>query len=182
MTVSAVYIFLAVILAPALVQIGIDPIAAHLFVLYWATVSYITPPVALASFTAAGIANANPMRTGLYSVRLGIVTFIVPFIFVYEPAIIGRGEISDIIFVTISALVGVFFLASALEGYVMGAGIIESKLIRSILVVVSVLLIIPNLTITIIGLISGIVLFMVIKIMNRIRNKERIEMHEQKSV
>lgn len=182
MTVSAVYIFLAVILAPALVQMGIDPIAAHLFVLYWATVSYITPPVALASFTAAGIANANPMRTGLYSVRLGIVTFIVPFIFVYEPAIIGRGEISDIIFVTISALVGVFFLASALEGYVMGAGIIESKLIRSILVVVSVLLIIPNLTITIIGLISGIVLFMVIKIMNRIRNKERIEMHEQKSV
>lgn len=172
MTVSAVYIFLAVILAPALVQMGIDPVAAHLFVLYWATVSYITPPVALASFAAAGIANAHPMKTGLYSVRLGIVTFIVPFIFVYEPALIGRDSLMNIILIAGTAVIGVFLLSSALEGYVIGAGKIKSWVIRSLLIIMSISVIIPNIVITVVGLVFSTVLFFTIKAANKAKERE----------
>src|SRR5699024_9810800 len=78
MTVSAVYVFLAIVMAPTLVELGINPIAAHLFVIYWATVSYITPPVALASYSAAGIAEADPLRTSLSSMKLGSVKYFIP--------------------------------------------------------------------------------------------------------
>ncbi|UAC49731.1 TRAP transporter fused permease subunit [Bacillus aquiflavi] len=167
MTVSAVYIFLAVILAPALVQMQIDPIAAHLFVLYWATVSYITPPVALASFAAAGIAKANPMKTGFVSVRLGIVTFIIPFFFVYDPALIGRGSVDEVLIVITSAVLGVFLLSSSLEGYLIGAGEIKNWLLRGLLFVTSLLIIIPNIALTIGGLAVGVVVFVFIRLQNK---------------
>jgi len=167
MTVSAVYIFLAVVMAPALVQMGIDPVAAHLFVLYWATVSYITPPVALASFAAAGIAKANAMRTGFTSVRLGIVTFVVPFIIVYNPALIGRGELSEVIMVVGTAIIGVFLLSSALEGYILVAGEIKSKILRLILGITSLLIIAPFLLSSLIGIIISVILFLIIRLNNR---------------
>lgn len=97
MTVSASYIFLAVVMAPALVQMGFDPIASHLFVLYWATVSYITPPVALSAYAAASIANASAIKTGFTAMRLGIISYIVPFFIVYNPALIGRAEPVEIV-------------------------------------------------------------------------------------
>ena len=75
MTVTAAYIFLAIVLAPALVRGGLDPMAVHLFILYWGMVSYITPPVALGAFAAATIAQANPMRTGFEAMRLGSVIY-----------------------------------------------------------------------------------------------------------
>ncbi|MBX0315421.1 TRAP transporter permease [Planococcus glaciei] len=167
MTVSAVYIFLAVVMAPALVQLGIDPIAAHLFVLYWATVSYITPPVALASFAAAGIAKANAMKTGFTSVRLGIVTFLVPFIIVYNPALIGRGEPLEILTVVGTAIIGVFLLASVLEGYVMWAGVMNNILIRIILGAVSLMIIAPFLYLSLIGIGISIVLLLLIRASNK---------------
>ncbi|WP_052659286.1 TRAP transporter permease [Bacillus alveayuensis] len=167
MTVSAVYIFLAVILAPALVQMGIDPIAAHLFVLYWATVSYITPPVALAAFAAAGIAKANPMKTGFVAVRLGIVTFVIPFFFVYYPSLIGRGSAGEIITAVGSAILGVFLLSSSLEGYLIGAGEIRNWILRGIMLITSLLLIIPDITLTAVGLIIGIVSFILIRLTNK---------------
>ncbi|MGK7379691.1 TRAP transporter permease [Planococcus sp. 1R117A] len=176
MTVSAVYIFLAVVMAPALVQLGIDPIAAHLFVLYWATVSYITPPVALASFAAAGIAKANAMRTGFTSVRLGIVTFLVPFIIVYNPALIGRGEISEIISVVGTAIIGVFLLASVLEGYVIWAGTMKNVWIRILLGAVSLMIIAPFLYLSLIGIAVSIVLLLIIRTSNKaaLRSEEAI--------
>lgn len=167
MTVSAVYIFLAVVMAPALVQLGIDPIAAHLFVLYWATVSYITPPVALASFAAAGIAKANAMKTGFTSVRLGIVTFLVPFIIVYNPALIGRAEPMEILTVVGTAIIGVFFLASVLEGYVMGAGRINNIVIRVALGAASLMIIAPFFYISLIGIGISVVLLFIIRITNK---------------
>ncbi len=167
MTVSAVYIFLAVVMAPALVQIGIDPVAAHLFVLYWATVSYITPPVALASFAAAGIAKANAMKTGFTSVRLGIVTFVVPFIIVYEPALIGRGSAFDILWVVGTAIIGVFVLSSALEGYLIGAGEVRSTAIRMVLILTSLAVIAPFLISSLIGIGVLAVLFFVIRLANK---------------
>ncbi|QQK80339.1 TRAP transporter fused permease subunit [Salicibibacter cibi] len=122
MTVSASYIFLAIVLAPALVAVGVDPIAAHLFVLYWATASYITPPVALASFAAAGIANSRPLRTSIVSTKLGIVTFFIPFFIVYQPALIWSGTMTESLLSIGSALIGVVLIASALQGYLIGYG------------------------------------------------------------
>lgn len=152
MTVSAVYVFLAVIMAPALISIGVDPVAAHLFVVYWATVSYITPPVALAAFAAAGIAKASPMKTGFTAVRLGIVTFIVPFFFVYQPALIARGEPLEITTTVISAIIGVFMLASALEGYMAGYGRMNNILLRVVGFVAGLCMFTPGIWTDILGL------------------------------
>ncbi|MEO8717582.1 MAG: TRAP transporter large permease subunit, partial [Burkholderiales bacterium] len=122
MTVTACYIFLAIVLAPPLVAAGFDPVAVHLFMLYWGMVSFITPPVALAAFVAAGIAKAPPMQVGLQSVRLGAAMYFVPFFFVLNPALILRGSPGEVLVVVGTAVVGIAFLAAALEGYVLGVG------------------------------------------------------------
>jgi TRAP transporter 4TM/12TM fusion protein len=122
MTITACYIFLAIVLAPPLVAAGFDPVAVHLFMLYWGMVSFITPPVALAAFVAAGIAKARPMDVGLQSVRLGTAMYFVPFFFVLNPALILRGAPGEIVVVVGTAVVGIAFLAAALEGYVLGIG------------------------------------------------------------
>ncbi|TAK46396.1 MAG: TRAP transporter fused permease subunit [Betaproteobacteria bacterium] len=122
MTITACYIFLAIVLAPPLVAAGFDPVAVHLFMLYWGMVSFITPPVALAAFVAAGIAKAPPMQVGLQSVRLGSAMYFVPFFFVLNPALILRGAPWEIIVVVGTAVAGLAVIASALEGYLVGVG------------------------------------------------------------
>ena len=124
MTVTACYIFLAIVLAPPLVAAGFDPVAVHLFMLYWGMVSFITPPVALAAFVAAGIAKARPMQVGLQSVRLGSAMFFVPFFFVLNPALILRGAPWEIAAVVGTAVAGIALIASALEGYLVVIGTI----------------------------------------------------------
>ncbi len=122
MTVTAAYIFLAIVLAPALIQGGLDPMSVHLFILYWGMVSFITPPVALGAFAAASIAGANPMRTGLEAMRLGSIIYFIPFFFVLDPAFIFHGELSRTAVVLANALVGVLLIASALQGYLVWVG------------------------------------------------------------
>ncbi len=122
MTVTACYIFLAIVLAPPLVAAGFDPVAVHLFMLYWGMVSFITPPVALAAFVAAGIARAAPMQVGMQSVRLGSTMYFVPFFFVLNPALILRGAPGEIAVVVGTAVLGIWLIASALEGYLIGLG------------------------------------------------------------
>jgi len=122
MTITACYIFLAIVLAPPLVAAGFDPVAVHLFMLYWGMVSFITPPVALAAFVAAGIAKAPPMRVGLQAVRLGTAMYFVPFFFVLNPALILRGSTWEILVVVGTAFAGIALLAAALEGYLAGVG------------------------------------------------------------
>src|SRR3546814_3143583 len=85
MTVTACYIFLAIVLAPPLVKSGLDPLAVHLFIMYWGMISFITPPVALATFAASSIARTSPFKIGFQAVRLGAVIYIVPFFFVLNP-------------------------------------------------------------------------------------------------
>ncbi|HUF86799.1 MAG TPA: TRAP transporter fused permease subunit [Thermohalobaculum sp.] len=118
MTVTAVYIFLAIVLAPALEQTGLNQIAVHMFILYWGTVSYITPPVALGAFAAATLANASPMRTGWEAMRLGGVIYLVPFFFVINPALVGQAPAFEVFGSTVAALVGIWFIAASLQGYV----------------------------------------------------------------
>lgn len=122
MTVTACYIFLAVVLAPALVQGGLNVLAVHLFILYWGMVSYITPPVALGAFAAASMAGASPMKTGLEAMRLGGVIYIAPFFFVLNPALIGEGPWPEVVLVLACALIGVWFLAAAMQAFVAWVG------------------------------------------------------------
>lgn len=124
MTVSACYIFLSILLAPALVQAGLNPLASHLFILYWGMMSYITPPVSLAAITAANVAGANAWATGLSAMRLGSVLFILPFMFVINPALIMQGDWSVIIQAAITATIAMWVLASALESHLYLVGIV----------------------------------------------------------
>jgi TRAP transporter 4TM/12TM fusion protein len=122
MTSSACYIFLAVTLAPALVGAGLNPVASHLFILYWGLISFITPPVALAAIAAAAIARADSWQTGVWAMRLGMVNFIVPFLFVLNPTLILFGAPMDIAHDVTTAAVAVWMLAAAAEGWLYGAG------------------------------------------------------------
>lgn len=122
MTVTACYIFLAVVLAPALVQAGLNELAVHLFILYWGMVSFITPPVALGAFAAATMAGASPIKTGFEAMKLGGVIYITPFFFVLNPALIGQGTPFEVITVLICALIGVWFISAALQSFVSFVG------------------------------------------------------------
>ena len=113
----AAYIILAVLAAPALVQGGFHPIAAHLFVLYFGALSVITPPVALASYVAAGIAGADPTKVGWLATRLGAIAFLIPFYFVNNTALLLMGSLGQIVWASASALVGTWALVVGLEGY-----------------------------------------------------------------
>ena len=122
MTVTACYIFLAIVLAPPLVRAGLDPLAVHLFIMYWGMVSFITPPVALATFAAAPLAGVSAMRIGLQSVRLGTAIYFVPFCFVLNPALLFMGDAATVTLAIGAAFAGIIVIAAALQGYVLGLG------------------------------------------------------------
>jgi TRAP transporter 4TM/12TM fusion protein len=122
MTITACYVFLAVVMAPALVGMGLYPLAVHLFVMYWGMASFITPPVALGSFAAASLAGASPIATGVQSMRLGIATYIVPFFFVLNPALVLHGSFGEILYTFATCAMGLWVIASSLEGYLVGIG------------------------------------------------------------
>jgi TRAP-type uncharacterized transport system fused permease subunit len=114
-----VYVLLAALVAPAMVELGIDPMAAHLFVLYFGMMSMITPPVAVAAFAAAAIAKADPMRTGFEAVRFGWSAFIVPFLFVASPTLILIGTPVAIAQAVATAFAGVWLVSIAMAGHFM---------------------------------------------------------------
>ena len=113
----AAYALVAVLIAPALVKFGIYPMAAHLFIFYFAIISNFTPPIALTCFAAAPLAKANPMKIGFTSMRLGIMSYIVPFLFVFSPAMLLRGSPLTVFLSVSTAIVGVGFLSVALTGF-----------------------------------------------------------------
>ena len=122
MTITACYIFLAIVMAPALIKMGFDPLAVHLFVLYWGMASYITPPVAMGAFAAATVAGSSPMKTGMQSMRLGVAKYFLPFFFVLNPALIMNGPWFEILRTFLTCLMGVAFIGASLEGYLMFVG------------------------------------------------------------
>jgi TRAP transporter 4TM/12TM fusion protein len=145
MTVTAAYIFLAVVLAPALIGSGLDPMAVHLFVLYWAMLSFITPPVALGAYAAASIAGASPMRAGFSAMRLGSVIYFVPFFFVLDPTILLKGEWLPVSLGIIEALAGVWLIAGGLQGYLPWIGKGFGGVQRVLVVCAGVLIAMPGL-------------------------------------
>lgn len=114
--ITATYITVSAILAPALIDLGIEPIAAHLFLYFFAAVSGMTPPVCVTAFAAAGLANEDPMKVGYTSVKLGWAAYVLPYMFVYGKALILLGTAGEIISSIITALVGCVAIASALHG------------------------------------------------------------------
>ncbi|MGI9324819.1 MAG: TRAP transporter permease [Pseudomonadales bacterium] len=146
MTVTAAYIFLAIVLAPALVQSGLEPMAVHLFILYWAMLSFITPPVALGAYAAASVADAKAMQTGFAAMRMGGVIYLVPFLFVINPALIGVGDPGEILLAVGKGIVGIWLLAGALQGWLPGVGRLQGRLLRSVLGFSAVLIALPDLS------------------------------------
>lgn len=112
------YLVIAVLVAPSLVNAGIPLVAAHLFCLYWGVVSYITPPVCLTSYITAGISGADPMRTGVEGSRIGIASYLVPFIFVFYPGLVLQGSLLDIVIGLAIGLLAIYCFASFAGGWV----------------------------------------------------------------
>ena len=121
MPTTAVYIVMATLIAPALVQGGIVPIAAHLYLLYFGVLSMITPPVCLASYAAASLAKAPFMETGWQSVKLGAVALLVPFLFVASPALLLQGDsLSETLLALATGIAGCVMVGAGIEGYLRG--------------------------------------------------------------
>jgi TRAP transporter 4TM/12TM fusion protein len=143
MPTTAAYAVAASVVAPGLIQMGLEPLAAHMFVFYFAVMSAITPPVALAAYAAAGVAGTDPFKTGITAFKLGIAAFIVPFMFIYSPEIMMVGSGGKIVIATITASVGIYFLAAMVQGWFAGAS--TNWLVRILLLVASLTLINANL-------------------------------------
>jgi TRAP transporter 4TM/12TM fusion protein len=144
----AVYMTLAAILIPTLIQLGVEPMAAHLFAFYFGVISAITPPVCVAAFAAAGIAGSKPMATGIEACKIGICSYIVPYMFVFGPSLIGIGSAFAVAFSVVSAVVGVTCLAAGVQRWFIGA---VTPIQSVILVAAALLLIKPGLVTDTVG-------------------------------
>jgi TRAP transporter 4TM/12TM fusion protein len=140
MPTTAIYLLLALMIAPPMIKLGVNPFAAHLFVLYFGLMSMITPPVAIAAFTAAKLANSPPMATALTSCRLGWVAYVIPFVFVYEPSLIMQGSFIEIILCFSSALIGIWVVSAGMLGYVFSK---IGPVIRVVCIISGLILILP---------------------------------------
>jgi TRAP transporter 4TM/12TM fusion protein len=114
---TAAYAICAATLAPGLVKLGIYPLAAHLFIFYFAVLSCITPPVAVAAYAAAAIAKTDAWGVGWTATRLGIAAFIVPYMFVFGPALLGRGAWYEVLWALLTASLGIIALSTAVQGW-----------------------------------------------------------------
>jgi len=117
MTSIPCYLVLVILVAPTLADAGVPLIAAHLFMFWFGLVSFITPPVAIAAYIASAIAESDPFKTGWTATRLGLATFILPFMFVYNPALLLRGDLAHVALAVFTSLIGIMMLASGLSGY-----------------------------------------------------------------
>jgi len=162
---TAAYIITSVLAVPALTSLGIPVMAAHLFILYFAIISFITPPVAISAFAASGIAGSDSMKTGFTAFRIGIAGFIVPFMFVYGPSLIFIGEWWLILMNTAKALLGVVLLAGALEGWFFNRPL--KPVYRIFIGLAAVFLIFPRLWSGLVGLAFMLISFLLMVILEK---------------
>ena len=144
-----------------------DSLCANMFVFYYGIMAQITPPVCVASYTAAGIADGNAMKTGIKGFLFSMVGFMVPFVFVYNPAILLEGTMVEIILGAAMLLEGTFFLATVVSGYFsMDLSVVE----RVLQFVAAICLISPEIITSIVGIVLGVVLL----ILNTARKKKAV--------
>jgi TRAP transporter 4TM/12TM fusion protein len=136
------YIFIAALGAPAIIQMGVMPIQAHLFVFYFACISTITPPVAISAYAGANIAGAPVFKTGIEATRLGIVAYIVPYMFVYGPSLLLIGSLGEIVHTLLTAILGTIALAVGVQGWLYDK---LSLVVRFMCIACALLLLIPGL-------------------------------------
>ena len=120
MPTTAAYAVAAAVVAPGLIQLGIPVLVAHFFVFYYAVMSAITPPVALAAYAGAGLSGSDPMKTSVEAFKIGLAAFIVPFMFFYSHELLMQGEWIDIARVVATALLGMYLLSASVQGYYFG--------------------------------------------------------------
>lgn len=149
MTVTAAYILVVILVAPALVQLGTDPLTAHMFVFYFAVLSFLTPPVCLAVYAAAAIGGTGLLRTAIQAMRLAVTAYVVPFIFVYKPALLLRGSVTEVGIAVVTAIAGVALLAIGVEGYLFRVLNLPKRII---LIVAGLGLMTPGLATDVLGL------------------------------
>lgn len=138
---TAVYIILATILVPVLTKLGAAPIAAHMFIFIYSSIGAITPPVAIAAYTGAAIAEANPNKTGFTAFRYGFAAYLIPFMFLISPTILIQGKTIEIVQALFTCILGVLSFVAAMEGFVF---VSWNKLSRVFLGVAAILLLIPE--------------------------------------
>ena len=164
MPTTAAYAVAASVVAPGLVQMGIPVLTAHFFVFYFAVVSAITPPVALASYAAAAISGAKAMETSIASFRIGLAAFIVPFMFFYNSALLMDADVFPIIRALITALVGVYLLSSAVQAWFLSYS--APWYLRILLITAAFMMIEGGLYTDIAGVAAGVVAYFVQKFIN----------------
>lgn len=169
---SASYIICAAVAAPALIDMGLTAIQAHMFVFYFACISAITPPVAMAAYAGATISGSKPMEVGFTACKLGICAFIVPFMFCYAPTLLWKGAAGDIIVTIITALIGATMLSYGLQRYAgcfsLPLGIIPA----CILIASALLMIIPGTVTDLIGIAGACVVLVPLFLKKRHMKKQ----------
>ena len=157
---TGAYILAAALGAPILVKLGFPPIAAHMFVFYYAIISNITPPVALAAYAASSIANSNPNKTGFQAMQLGFLAYVVPFAFCYDPGLLMQGSWAQIGWAVLSGLGAVFSFAYMWMGYIKKP---INVVMRILLCVAGVLC----LTVWPASTVAGLVILVAVYVLNR---------------
>jgi len=147
----AAYIFLAISLAPALEQLGLNKMAIHLFLVYYPMLAVLTPPVAIGAFVAAALAGANPMQTAWTAMRLGVVIYFIPLFFVFEPSLVLQGPWTDTVYYTALCVAGTTVLALGLSGYIWGIGSVNAMWMRVLLGLSGVAITTPHTLSSVIG-------------------------------
>ncbi len=145
----AAYVVLATLVPASLIRLGVSDVAAHLFIFYFAILSAITPPVCTGAYVAAGIAKADPIQTGFAALRLGLVVFLLPFAFVYEPGLLLAGNAGDMVLHIATCVMGISCWAFGLEGWFRGE---LRRLPRALLLAAGAMLIWPDLRVSLAGL------------------------------
>lgn len=167
------YIFLSVTLAPAIITIGnLDMVAVHLFIVYYAMLAGITPPVAAAAFLGATIAGGKPMKTAWTAMRLGIVIYFIPLFFIFQPALVLQGSLIPLLYVLPSCILGILLISGGCEGYLLFIGHVPNWA-RIPILISGFLLSVPSLKVTIIGLILSLGLMAPVWMFNRNREISR---------
>ena len=152
---TANYVVTATIAAPILINnFEVPVIAAHMFVFFFGILADITPPVCLAAYAGAGIAGANPMKTGVTAVRLAIAAFLIPFVFVLEPSLLLQGTITELIPALATLVLGMMVIAAGLAGYFFGR---TSALERALLLIGGVLMVYPHVVVSVAGLVLAVI-------------------------
>lgn len=146
---TAVYVIMATVLAPPLIQLGAQPLPAHLFIFMFSALGALTPPVAITAYTGAAIANSDPNKTGLTAFRFGLTGYVIPFMFLISPAVILQGDTTSIMIDVTSALVGILCLVASLEGFFIKSWL---RIPRVLLGISSVILLYPGITTDILGI------------------------------